>query len=54
MLWNIDEAPFTIQPGDRIAQLVVTKLAGRPYAEVYPEDLAATSRGEKGFGSTGR
>jgi dUTP pyrophosphatase len=53
LLLNTDRAQaFEIEPGDRIAQLLVT-----PFAHAEPVeslDLAATSRGEDGFGSSGR
>jgi dUTP pyrophosphatase len=53
LLLNTDRTePFEIEPGDRIAQLLIT-----PLAEVEPIDargLAETVRGEGGFGSSGR
>ena len=53
LLLNTDRTePFTIAPGDRIAQLLVV-----PFAEVEPvgvDELALSARGEGGFGSTGR
>jgi dUTP pyrophosphatase len=53
LLLNTDRAkPFEIEPGDRIAQLLIT-----PLAEVEPveaRELAETLRGEGGFGSSGR
>jgi dUTP pyrophosphatase len=53
LLLNTDRTePFEIEPGDRIAQLLVT-----PFAEVEPvegRELAETARGEGGFGSSGR
>jgi dUTP pyrophosphatase len=53
LLLNTDRSePFTISPGDRIAQLLVV-----PFAEVEAvavERLALSARGEGGFGSTGR
>jgi dUTP pyrophosphatase len=53
ILINLGAASFTIQRGERIAQMVlapVSRLAWREQAE----DLAATMRGEGGFGSTGQ
>ena len=41
----------TVRHGDRIAQLVVSRLAELPVVEV--EALSASSRGAKGHGSTG-
>ena len=53
LLLNTDrEHPFRIDPGDRIAQLLVA-----PFAEAEPveaTELAASARGDGGFGSTGR
>jgi dUTP diphosphatase len=50
--WNRSQAPFTIDPGERIAQLVVV-----PVAQVrlkLVEDFAASERGAGGFGHSGR
>jgi dUTP pyrophosphatase len=53
LLLNTDRRePFTVGPGDRIAQLLVV-----PFASVEPvaaSELATSVRGEGGFGSTGR
>ena len=46
------ESPSPVRHGDRIAQLVVTKLAALPLVEV--EKLSETERGNRGHGSTGR
>ena len=53
LLLNNDPAEvFRVEPGDRIAQLVVTPVA---LAEpVATESLSGSERGEEGFGSTGR
>ena len=52
LLLNTDPvAAFEVQPGMRIAQLVVTPVASPAVQEV--EDLPASSRGSGGFGSTG-
>ena len=50
--WNRGREPFTIHPGDRIAQLVVVPVAQVELDVV--EDFAATSRGGGGFGHSGR
>lgn len=42
----------TIQPGDRVAQLLITPVLTPAYALV--EELSDTCRGDGGFGSTGR
>ncbi|MDE7244072.1 MAG: dUTP diphosphatase, partial [Oscillospiraceae bacterium] len=51
-LRNNGGAPYTVQSGDRIAQLLVVPVL-RPEIETV-EELPATQRGEHGFGSTGR
>ena len=51
-LTNLSDTPYTIQPGDRIAQLVVTPVA-LPPVEIVTE-LDGTGRGTGGFGSTGQ
>ncbi len=50
--WNRGQAAFTIQPMDRIAQLMVLPVAQVEFNVV--EDFAASTRGAGGFGSTGR
>ena len=51
-VWNRGRAPFTLQPLDRVAQLVVVPIV-QVELEVV-EDFPASSRGAAGFGSTGR
>ena len=51
-LVNLGDAPYTVQPGDRIAQLMVTPVV-RPTV-VPVSELDETDRGAGGFGSTGR
>lgn len=51
-IWNRGQAAFTIQPMDRIAQLVVVPVQQVEFNLV--EDFAASSRGAGGFGSTGK
>jgi len=51
-LWNRGQAPFTIQPLDRVAQLVVVPVAQVEFEVV--EEFAASARGAGGFGSTGK
>jgi len=51
-LWNRGQAPFTIQPLDRVAQLVVVPVAQVEFQVV--EEFAASARGAGGFGSTGK
>ena len=49
--WNRGSAPFTVQPGDRIAQLVIVPVVRVDFELV--EDFAVTERGGGGFGSSG-
>lgn len=51
-LHNHGDIPQTVEPGDRIAQLVVVPVLA-PEMELV-EELDATERGTGGFGSTGR
>jgi dUTP pyrophosphatase len=51
-LWNRGRAPFTIQPMDRIAQLVIVPVLQVDFEVV--EEFTASARGTGGFGSTGR
>ena len=49
--WNRGSAAFTIQPGDRIAQMVIVPVLQVGFDIV--EDFSATKRGAGGFGSSG-
>lgn len=51
-LVNLSDKAYTVQPGDRIAQLMVVPVV-QP-ALSFVEDLDETERGQGGFGSTGR
>ena len=51
ILINLGEEPFTIEPGMRIAQLVVAPVVQASF--VTRETLAVSARGEGGFGHTG-
>lgn len=51
-LVNLGDAPYTVQPGDRIAQLMVVPVV-QPTLTVV-DTLDETERGAGGFGSTGR
>ena len=51
-LVNLGDAAYTIQPGERIAQLMVLPVEQAVFAEVPALD--ETARGLGGFGSTGR
>ena len=51
ILVNLSNDPFTIENGERIAQLVIAKHERAEWSEV--DELSDTSRGSGGFGSTG-
>lgn len=51
-VWNRGNAAFTIQPMERIAQLVVVPVVQMKLNVV--EEFAASERGSGGFGSTGK
>lgn len=50
--WNRGQTAFTIEPMERLAQLVVVPVLQVGFNVV--EDFAASERGEAGFGSTGK
>ncbi|HEY4583441.1 MAG TPA: dUTP diphosphatase [Lysobacter sp.] len=50
-VWNRGEAAFTIEPGDRIAQLVVLPIVRARFSVV--DEFESTARGAGGFGHTG-
>ena len=50
-LWNRSHQPFTIQPFDRIAQMIIVPVVQAQFRQV--EQFDASTRGSGGFGSTG-
>lgn len=52
VLLNHGTQPQTIQPGERIAQMIITPVLTPVYEEA--DELSDTSRGAGGFGSTGK
>ena len=52
ILVNLSKEPFVINPGERIAQMVIAKHETVEWEEV--ESLDVTARGAGGFGSTGK
>ncbi len=50
--WNRGSALFTVQPMERIAQLVIVPVVQAAFERV--NEFAASERGEAGFGSTGK
>ena len=51
LLFNFSDNDFSINPGDRIAQMIIEKYTPTELVEV--EELDSTERGAGGFGSTG-
>jgi len=51
-VWNRSQAAFTIQPGDRLAQLVLVPIVRAELNLV--DEFVASDRGAGGFGHTGR
>jgi len=51
ILINLGDRPFTVKRGDRIAQMVINRIAYAKIKEV--SELPSTTRGEGGFGHTG-
>ena len=52
ILVNLSNEPFTIDAGERIAQMIVARYEQIEWQAV--EELSATERGAGGFGSTGK
>ena len=51
ILVNLSDVPFTLEPGERIAQMVIARFEHISWNEV--ETLTETARGDGGFGHTG-
>ncbi len=51
-VWNRGSVPFTLQPFERIAQLVIVPVVQATFAVV--DDFVLSDRGHAGFGSSGR
>ncbi len=51
-VWNRGQESFTLQPMDRMAQLVIVPVVQAQFRRV--DDFDASSRGTGGFGSTGK
>ena len=50
--WNRGTAPFTIEPMERIAQMVIVPVVQAAFRRV--DEFGSSERGGGGFGSTGR
>ena len=54
ILINHGTEPFTVNDGERIAQMIISKYEQAEWEPVSSiEDLEATERGEQGFGHSG-
>ena len=51
-MWNRGQTPFTIEPFERIAQMIIVPVVQAQFNIV--DDFDASARGEGGFGSTGK
>ena len=51
-VWNRGQQVFTVQPMERIAQMVIVPVVQAVFRRV--DEFAASARGEGGFGSTGK
>lgn len=51
-VWNRGDEPFTIEPGDRIAQMVFVPVVQAEFTVV--DDFEKSDRGGGGFGHTGK
>jgi dUTP pyrophosphatase len=50
--WNRSPTPFTLQPLERLAQIVIVPVAQAQFSIV--DEFPPTQRGEGGYGSTGK
>ena len=50
--WNRSQIPFTVQPMERLAQLVIVPVVQARFERV--DEFDVSDRGEGGFGSTGK
>ena len=50
-LTNLSSEPYTISPGERIAQMMITPVIRADFN--IADELSSTERGEGGFGHTG-
>ncbi|MDX1454704.1 MAG: dUTP diphosphatase [Gammaproteobacteria bacterium] len=51
-LWNRGDKAFTVEPGERIAQMIIVPVVQAKFEQVA--DFDQSERGEGGFGSSGR
>lgn len=51
-LCNVSSEAYTIQPGERVAQMVIMPVVNAEF--VQADELGSTERGDGGFGSSGK
>lgn len=51
-VWNRSSEPYTIEPGERIAQMVIVPVVQAEF--IVTDDFITSERGDGGFGSSGR
>lgn len=51
-VWNRSQTPFTLEVGERLAQMIIVPVIQASFNEV--DDFEASERGSGGFGHTGR
>ena len=51
-LWNRSDKPFTVEIGERIAQMIIVPVIQANFEEV--DEFEESERGAGGFGHTGR
>ena len=51
-VWNRSSEPYTIEPDERIAQMVIVPVVQAEF--IVTDDFITSDRGEGGFGSSGR
>lgn len=55
ILTNVTDVPYTIEPGERIAQMVIARYVRADFEPVdSAADLSGTDRGSGGFGHSGK
>lgn len=51
-LWNRSDTVYTVEPGERIAQMVIVPVVQAEF--ILTDDFKASERGDGGFGSSGK
>lgn len=51
---NLGKEPYTFEPGNKVAQMIIHSYEEVKFKEVKEGELSSSDRGERGFGSTGK